>query len=111
MSYLFFTNCNRPGSVFRFSRVRTPSNKFFFADTYNSKPYSENTGRDSFNMNGSAGCVAPRHMLNVNILHADMHVAAVRANDKDDPHSAYPFKHDDPNSIKYLSPSGDYSTL
>lgn len=96
---------------YSFSKIKSPGDKYFFADTYLQTPGTTPSmirGRCSFNSGGSIGSVAPRHQQKVNILFADMHAAPVQANSVSDPHSADPFLYTSINSIKYLTPSGEW---
>jgi prepilin-type processing-associated H-X9-DG protein len=96
---------------YSFSKIKSPGDKYFFADTYSQTPGTTPSmvnGRCSFNSGGNIGSVAPRHQQKVNILFADMHAASVQANSVSDPHSADPFLYTSINSIKYLTPSSEW---
>ena len=99
---------------FSFSKMKSPGEKYFFADTYSSTPGttpSMTDGKCSFNSDGAIGSVAPRHLQKVNMLYADMHVEQVKVNSLTDPHSADPFLWTSNNSIKHYTPSGTWSAI
>ena len=113
MNYALYSNAQSK-RAFRFNKINMPSSKYFFADTYMQSPQAAPAmihGRDSFNTTGSLGCVAPRHLAQVNILHADMHAASVKVNDLSNPHNAAPFLWTDSKSVSHLTPSGNYQPL
>lgn len=113
INYAIYSNAGsrRP---FRFNKIKTPSTKYFFADTFIQTPAARpamDLGFDSFSQTGSLGCVAPRHLFQVNILCADMHAATVKVNDLSNPHNATPFLWTDSKSIIHLTPSSSWQAL
>ena len=113
MSYPLYSNAGHKRS-FRFNKIKMPSFKYFFADTYYQSPEARpamDLGKDSFDQLGNVGCVAPRHLFQVNILYADMHVSASKVNDLNNPHNATPFLWSDSKSIIHYTPSGDWQPL
>ena len=114
ISAAFFSNANfQPyESGFLLSKVRNTSVKYLMADTWpRGTERSTTHGRGSFNENGSAGAVAPRHSSRINMVYADGHAGSVRPLNLIAPYDAYPFKWGDARSVMHYTPSGNYLKL